>query len=52
MNGVHACGKGDRMKFQDRLRELRDAVGLTEADLARESGVALGTLHNYGQGLR
>jgi transcriptional regulator with XRE-family HTH domain len=40
------------MTFPERLRELRDAAGLSEAKLAEISGVPFGTLHNYGLGLR
>jgi transcriptional regulator with XRE-family HTH domain len=38
--------------FKDKLRQLREAVGLTEAELARHSGVPYGTLHNYVLGNR
>lgn len=40
------------MRFQDKLRELREAKGLSEAKLAELSGVPFGTLHNYGLGIR
>lgn len=36
------------MKFAQKLRQLRDAAGLSEAKLAELSGVALGALHTYG----
>lgn len=40
------------MTFAKKLRELRDAVGLSEAKLAAASGVKLGALHTYGLGTR
>ena len=40
------------MKFAQKLRELRDDKGLTEAQLAKASGVSLATLHDYGLGRR
>lgn len=40
------------MTFAEKLRELRDAAGLSEARLAVAAGIPLGTLHNYGLGLR
>jgi transcriptional regulator with XRE-family HTH domain len=40
------------MTFAQKLRELRDAKGLSEAKLADASGVALGALHFYGLGRR
>src|SRR3954451_17540865 len=40
------------MTFAEKLRELRDAKGLSEAGLAEASGVAFGTLHDYGLGRR
>jgi transcriptional regulator with XRE-family HTH domain len=40
------------MTFAQKLRELRDARGLSEAKLAEASGVAFGALHFYGLGRR
>ncbi len=40
------------MTFAGKLRELRDAKGLSEAKLAEASGVAFGALHFYGLGRR
>jgi transcriptional regulator with XRE-family HTH domain len=40
------------MTFGEKLRELREAAGLSEAALAKRSGVPFGTLHNYGLGIR
>ena len=40
------------MTFGKRLRQLRDKAGLSEAKLARLSGVSFGALHNYGLGIR
>jgi transcriptional regulator with XRE-family HTH domain len=40
------------MTFGQKLRQLREAAGLSEAKLAEASGVPFGTLHNYGQGIR
>jgi transcriptional regulator with XRE-family HTH domain len=40
------------MKFADKLRELREAAGLSEAKLAAKSGVTFGCVHNYGLGRR
>jgi transcriptional regulator with XRE-family HTH domain len=40
------------MTFAEKLRELRDAAGLSEAKLADLSGVAFGSLHEYGLGRR
>jgi transcriptional regulator with XRE-family HTH domain len=36
------------MTFAERLRELRDAAGLSEARLAKASGVPFGSIHEYG----
>jgi transcriptional regulator with XRE-family HTH domain len=38
--------------FAQRLRELRDAQGLSEAKLSQASGVAFGAVHDYGLGRR
>lgn len=40
------------MTFPERLKELREAAGLSEAKLAAQSGVAPGTLHHYALGKR
>jgi transcriptional regulator with XRE-family HTH domain len=40
------------MTFGEKLRELREAAGLSERELANRSGVPFGTLHNYGIGIR
>jgi transcriptional regulator with XRE-family HTH domain len=40
------------MTFAQKLRELRDAKGLSEARLAELSGVAFGALHFYALGRR
>jgi transcriptional regulator with XRE-family HTH domain len=40
------------MTFAEKLRELREAAGLSEAKLAELSGVSFGAVHNYGLGLR
>lgn len=40
------------MTFSEKLRELRDAAGLSEAKLATASGVPFGTVHEYGLGRR
>jgi transcriptional regulator with XRE-family HTH domain len=40
------------MKFAERLRELRTASGLSEAKLAKASGVSFAAIHDYGLGRR
>jgi transcriptional regulator with XRE-family HTH domain len=40
------------MTFAQRLRELRQAAGLTQAALAAKSGLPLGNVRNYEQGQR
>jgi transcriptional regulator with XRE-family HTH domain len=40
------------MTFAEKLRELRDARQLSEAKLARASGLPLATVHNYCLGRR
>lgn len=40
------------MTFAEKLRELRDAKGISEAKLAEASGVPFGTVHEYGLGRR
>jgi transcriptional regulator with XRE-family HTH domain len=38
--------------FAERLRELREKAGLTQAQLAENSGLPLGSIRNYEQGQR
>jgi transcriptional regulator with XRE-family HTH domain len=38
--------------FAERLRELREAAGLTQSGLAEVSGLPLGSIRNYEQGQR
>jgi len=40
------------MTFAEKLRDLRDRAGLSEAALAKKSGVPFGTIHFYGLGRR
>ena len=40
------------MTFAEKLRELRDAKGLSEAKLAEASGIPFGTVHVYAIGRR
>lgn len=40
------------MTFAQRLRELRDKAGLSEAKLAKASGVSFASVHEYGSGRR
>jgi transcriptional regulator with XRE-family HTH domain len=40
------------MKFADRLRELREASGMTQEKLANAAGLSLGAVRNYEQGIR
>jgi transcriptional regulator with XRE-family HTH domain len=40
------------MAFADRLRELREEAGLTQAALAERSGLPLGSVRGYEQGQR
>jgi len=40
------------MTFAEKLRELRDAKGLSEARLADASGIPFGTVHVYSIGRR
>ena len=40
------------MTFAEKLRELRDARGVSEAKLAVVTGIPFGTLHNYAIGRR
>lgn len=40
------------MTFAEKLRELRDAKGLSEAKLADSSGIPFATVHGYGLGRR
>jgi transcriptional regulator with XRE-family HTH domain len=34
--------------FGERLRELREAIGMSEAKLAEASGITFGSIHGYG----
>src|SRR5262249_54555603 len=43
---------GQQMKFCEKLRQLKDASGFSEAKLSQESGVRLGALHTYILGSR
>src|SRR5262245_50365785 len=45
-------GKGACMKFAERLRQLRETAGLTQAALATASGLPVGSIRNYEQGQR
>jgi len=38
------------MLFGERLKTLREAAGLSQASLARESGVSVGSVRGYEQG--
>jgi transcriptional regulator with XRE-family HTH domain len=40
------------MTFAERLRDLRGRAGLTQAALAAGSGLSLGAIRNYEQGIR
>ena len=40
------------MTFAEKLRELRDAAGLSEAKLAGATGIPFGTIHVYALGRR
>lgn len=40
------------MTFAAKLREMRDAKGLSEAKLAELCGLPFGTIHGYGLSLR
>jgi transcriptional regulator with XRE-family HTH domain len=40
------------MTFAEKLRELRDAAGLSEAKLAAAAGIPFGTVHTYAMGRR
>ena len=40
------------MTFAEKMRELRDAAGLSEMKLAELTGIAFGTFHNYAIGRR
>ncbi len=43
---------GANVTFAERLRELREQAGLTQARLAETSGLPLGSIRNYEQGQR
>jgi XRE family transcriptional regulator, regulator of sulfur utilization len=38
--------------FADRLKQLRHAAGMSQADLAKSSGVPVTTIHGFEQGRR
>lgn len=40
------------MTFAEKLRKLRDEAGLSEAKLAKRSGVSFAAIHDYGLGRR
>ena len=40
------------MTFADKLRQLRDAAGLTQEQMAERSGINLWTIRGYEQGRR
>ena len=40
------------MAFAERLRQLRKERGITQAELARVSGLSLGAIRDYEQGRR
>jgi transcriptional regulator with XRE-family HTH domain len=40
------------MTFAEKLRQLRDGAGLSEAKLAAASGVSFASIHEYGLGRR
>jgi transcriptional regulator with XRE-family HTH domain len=40
------------MTFAEKLRQLRDRVGLSEVQLAEASGVTFASVHQYGLGRR
>jgi transcriptional regulator with XRE-family HTH domain len=49
---VKVIDGGGTMTFAEKLRELRDAAGLSQVKLARASGLTFGTVHGYGLGRR
>ena len=40
------------MTFAEKLRMLRDQVGMSEATLAREAEIPFGTIRSYAMGVR
>jgi transcriptional regulator with XRE-family HTH domain len=40
------------MTFAEKMRELRDAAGISEAKLAALSGLTFASVHGYGLGRR
>lgn len=40
------------MRFAERLKELRERAGMTQAQLAKACEIPLGTLRDYEQGTR
>jgi transcriptional regulator with XRE-family HTH domain len=49
-NGANT--KDSRMTFGDKLKELRQAKGMSQSALADMSGVPVGTIRDYEQGRR
>src|SRR5262249_37676588 len=49
-SSVHS--RPSAMTFAERLGELREAGGLTQAALAEATGLSLGAVRNYEQGIR
>jgi transcriptional regulator with XRE-family HTH domain len=43
---------GERITMGDKLQMLRKASGMTQAELAKASGVSLGAIRNWEQDLR
>src|SRR5262245_60566791 len=41
----------EKLKFSERLRKLRESAGLSQPELAELSGVAVGTIRNFEQGI-
>jgi transcriptional regulator with XRE-family HTH domain len=40
------------MTFGEKLQELRENAGLSHAELAKRSGIPVGTIRSFEQGLR
>jgi transcriptional regulator with XRE-family HTH domain len=40
------------MTFAEKLKELRQAKGMSQADLSAASGIPIGTIRDYEQGKR
>ena len=43
---------GDYMEFKDRLKKLRKINGMTQEELSKKSGLAIGTIRQYEAGKR